>query len=163
MKLKQGFTLIELMIVVAIISILASVAIPQYSDYTTRAQVVNSVALTRPVQLAISEYYSRFGALPKSGDSNLEAIVGIATDGSESLLTDASGNNVAVDNVQTVTVTGNVITVTFQTANSEGTTVPSAIAGGSYTITANENAGSVVFDAATPDTETFPVKFLPII
>ena len=63
-RLSSGFTLIELMIVVAIIGILAAVAIPQYQNYVARAQVSEALALTAPVKLAAAEYYSTTGTLP---------------------------------------------------------------------------------------------------
>ena len=64
MKKQQGFTLIELMIVVAIIGILAAVAIPAYQDYTARAQASEAVALLSGLKTPISEYYQSNGAFP---------------------------------------------------------------------------------------------------
>ncbi|MDH3620685.1 MAG: pilin [Gammaproteobacteria bacterium] len=61
---KNGFTLIELMIVVAIIGILASIAIPAYQDYTIRAQVTESFSITGELKLSIKEYYKEHGRFP---------------------------------------------------------------------------------------------------
>lgn len=67
---QKGFTLIELMIVVAIIGILASIAIPAYQDYTIRAQVVESFSITGELKLSIKDYYKDRGRFPTN---NLEA------------------------------------------------------------------------------------------
>ena len=56
-KTQQGFTLIELMIVVAIIGILAAIAIPAYQDYTARAQMSEAMSLTSGVRTAVAESY----------------------------------------------------------------------------------------------------------
>ncbi|MEX2352769.1 MAG: pilin [Gammaproteobacteria bacterium] len=61
---QAGFTLIELMIVVAIIGILAAVAIPSYQDYTARAQVAEGVSLTSQYKTTLAEYYASRGSFP---------------------------------------------------------------------------------------------------
>ena len=63
-KLQKGFTLIELMIVVAIIGILAAIAIPAYQDYTIRAQVSEGMTLAAAAKAAIAETYSNSGDAP---------------------------------------------------------------------------------------------------
>ncbi len=64
MKKQQGFTLIELMIVVAIIGILAAIAIPAYQDYTIRAQVSEGINLTAGAKAATTEYSMDTGRWP---------------------------------------------------------------------------------------------------
>ena len=73
-RLNSGFTLIELMIVVAIIGILAAVAIPQYQNYVARAQVAEGLSLATVVKTAVTEYYSVHGVLPPPGQVSLDAM-----------------------------------------------------------------------------------------
>ena len=108
MKKQQGFTLIELMIVVAIIGILAAIAIPAYQDYTIRAQVSEGINLSAGAKAAVTEYFQDVGDLPAD---NAEAGVAVSTD-------------IVGNYVQSVAVGGaagdGVITVTFSTgANPE--------------------------------------------
>jgi type IV pilus assembly protein PilA len=63
-KVQQGFTLIELMIVVAIIGILAAIAIPAYQDYTIRSQVSEGLSLASGSKVAVAEFFQNEGALP---------------------------------------------------------------------------------------------------
>jgi type IV pilus assembly protein PilA len=68
-SMQKGFTLIELMIVVAIIAILAAIAIPAYQNYLIRTQVSEGAVLTGGVKTAESEFYSNKGYFPKSNES----------------------------------------------------------------------------------------------
>jgi type IV pilus assembly protein PilA len=73
-KLQQGFTLIELMIVVAIIGILAAIAIPAYSDYTIRAQVSEGLTLAGGAKAAVSEFTMDRGVFPTT-----QVLAGLST------------------------------------------------------------------------------------
>ena len=65
-KAQQGFTLIELMIVVAIVGILAAIAIPAYQDYVARSQVSEGVATAGAVKTGITEFYQSQGEFPSA-------------------------------------------------------------------------------------------------
>ncbi|HFA1922145.1 TPA: pilin [Neisseria gonorrhoeae] len=64
--LQKGFTLIELMIVIAIVGILAAVALPAYQDYTARAQVSEAILLAEGQKSAVTEYYLNNGIWPEN-------------------------------------------------------------------------------------------------
>jgi type IV pilus assembly protein PilA len=65
-QIQKGFTLIELMIVIAIVGILAAVALPAYQDYTVRAKLAEAVAKASEIKTSVSEYYSANNTLPAS-------------------------------------------------------------------------------------------------
>ncbi len=68
MQKQQGFTLIELMIVVAIIGILAAIAIPAYQDYTVRAKMSEAVNAASPAKTGVSEFYQTMNDMPANAD-----------------------------------------------------------------------------------------------
>ncbi len=70
MKQQKGFTLIELMIVIAIIGILAAIAIPAYQDYTVRSKVSEGLNLAGAAKLAVSETYDTKGYFPATTNTS---------------------------------------------------------------------------------------------
>ena len=93
MKKQQGFTLIELMIVVAIIGILAAIAIPAYQDYTIRAQVSEGLNLSGGAKTAVAEFFQDSGGLPLN---NQQAGLSPATNITGKYVTQVAINNGAI-------------------------------------------------------------------
>jgi type IV pilus assembly protein PilA len=135
-KMEQGFTLIELMIVVAIIGILAAIAIPAYQDYTIRAQVSEGMSLASGVRTAVSEAYQSTGTWP--ADNTAAAVSPAAS---------ISGNYVSQ-----VAVSGSgLITATF------GSGANPAIANLTLTLQGTDNVGSVEWECGG----TIQAKYRP--
>jgi type IV pilus assembly protein PilA len=137
---QKGFTLIELMIVVAIIGILAAIAIPAYQDYTIRAQVTEGLNLAAPVKAGIAESYANTGGWPL----DLTAAGGDAA------------NPPSGKYVTSVTVAGGAITIMYgQQANTNINTNTMVITPG---LSINKDVIWVCGDHATPGTVTALAK-----
>lgn len=78
MKMQKGFTLIELMIVVAIIAILAAIAISQYQDYVIRSQVSEGSSLADGVKTAVGEFFNNYGRFPNTGSASANLSLGLS-------------------------------------------------------------------------------------
>ncbi|RZU99137.1 pilin [Spiribacter vilamensis] len=92
---QKGFTLIELMIVVAIVGILAAVAVPAYSDYTTRAKVTEGIAAAGAAKTSVADYYYAKGEFPgSSSDAGLGAATDYSTDVIKSMAIAGTGGGV---------------------------------------------------------------------
>lgn len=139
---QQGFTLIELMIVVAIIGILAAIAIPAYQDYTARAQASEAVNLLGGLKTPIVEYFQTEGVAPSISQ------MGTVTE---------SGKYVS-------SITGNGTTsgsaVATYTATFSGTGVNSNLANKAVTLSFTP-AGQVFECGKTADGTTVDSKYLP--
>ena len=116
-KVQQGFTLIELMIVVAIIGILAAIAIPAYQDYTIRAQVSEGLNLSGGAKAAVTEYFQDRGLMPtNNAQAGLEAAGNIRGKYVASV-TNASGViTVAYGGDAHATITGDSVLITADTS-----------------------------------------------
>ena len=115
---ENGFTLIELMIVVAIIGILASVAVPAYQSYSVRAQVAEGVNIAGPVQTAVAEFWYDNGGYPTdNSDAGLPAPTSFA--GSYVSGISANGANVEITfgNKASLQIAGETVVLTAVPSN----------------------------------------------
>ncbi|HEZ6250322.1 TPA: pilin [Neisseria meningitidis] len=129
--LQKGFTLIELMIVIAIVGILAAVALPAYQDYTARAQVSEAILLAEGQKSAVTEYYLNHGEWP--GDNTSAGV--------------ASSSEIKGKYVQSVTVANGVITAQMASSG-----VNKEIQGKKLSLWAKRQNGSVKWFCGQPVT-----------
>ncbi|WP_104483919.1 pilin [Acinetobacter indicus] len=140
MNAQKGFTLIELMIVVAIIGILAAIAIPAYQDYIARSQVSEAFAMTSGQKTAIAEYAQNNGAYPGTDTAPTAASLEVNGTYADSEVAESTG----------------VITVEMKSAG----VVSARVAGGTITLTPPDlDDDNTTFDFVC--TSTLEQKYLP--
>ena len=128
MKKQAGFTLIELMIVVAIIGILAAIAIPAYQDYTIRAQVSEGLSLASGAKAGVAEFFQDSGGFP---NNNAEAGLEVSTNIKGKYVTQVA-----------VGAKNGIITVTY------GNEANTNIATDTLKLVATDRTGSIEWDCA---------------
>ncbi len=121
MRKNLGFTLIELMIVIAILGILLAIAIPAYQDYTVRSRISEGLNLAASPKLAVSEYVQTNGSWPADNGT-------------------AGYNSPTTDLVSQISIVSSQITVTYDTTT-DG--IPEVSGGNTLVLTAQTNAGGV--------------------
>ncbi|KJK26172.1 precorrin-2 dehydrogenase [Burkholderiaceae bacterium 16] len=140
-RVQKGFTLIELMIVVAIIGILAAIAIPQYQDYTVRAKISNALTAAAPLKEAVALCAQEAGGvLANCNDTVAAANIPVF---------------VATKEVASATTTGNGL-ITLTLANGIGTGVDGLV----ITMTPAINATAVKWANATTVTNTTAANYI---
>ncbi|HGH6851195.1 TPA: pilin [Neisseria meningitidis] len=135
--LQKGFTLIELMIVIAIVGILAAVALPAYQDYTARAQVSEAILLAEGQKSAVTEYYLNHGIWPGDNSS-----AGVAT-----------SSKIKGKYVKEVTIANGVVTATMLSSG-----VNKEIQGKKLSLWAKRQDGSVKWFCGQPVTRNDTAK-----
>ena len=137
MTKQSGFTLIELMIVVAIIGVLSAVAIPQYQNYVARAQVAEGFSLVASGKMTVAEYYNETGTFP--------------ADNATARL--AAANTIIGKYVGSVTVDTGKLTVVFNT-----TSAHEKLQGKNFVLVPTDNGGSISWACGVG---TVGVDYLP--
>ena len=154
--IQKGFTLIELMIVIAIIGILAVIALPAYQDYTARAQVSEAISLMEGQKSAVVEYYADKGKWPTSNEE-----AGIATNtsiqGKYVAQVDVGANGVITATMKATDVNNEIKGKTVSLTPT-ATTTTAATNGQASTTTGN---GSFTWTCKPGATNGVATKFLP--
>jgi type IV pilus assembly protein PilA len=140
MKMQKGFTLIELMIVVAIIGILAAIAIPAYQDYIARSQMSEAVELLAGGKTPMAEFYSDKGMWPAAVGS----VMGNTSGKYVSAITESSGS---------LTTSSNTLTATMKGA---GSSINKNIAGQTMTMATTDGGAKWTCSAGTVSAKYLP-------
>ena len=152
---QKGFTLIELMIVVAIIGILAAVALPAYQDYTVRAKVSEGLVLSGGIKTAIEETYQGKGATDMTcttaSCSNIGSSPVVKTNNVDSVTSDSNG---LISISYNTTIVGSANLLTLTPVDSTNTAVAMSTNGG---VAIQFKCGYQLASSGT----TLPAKYLP--
>jgi type IV pilus assembly protein PilA len=138
-NLQKGFTLIELMIVVAIIGILAAVAIPAYQDYIARSQVSEAVSLLGSGKTPLSEFFADKGQWPSNAAANEGGVMGNVSGRYTSAITIIAGNA----GVATITLEARMKTSGINTSITGKSLQLSSADGKSWTCAVGTNASAI--------------------
>jgi type IV pilus assembly protein PilA len=148
--LQQGFTLIELMIVVAIIGILAAVALPAYQDYTVRAKMSEVILAMSACRTSITEVYQSGGVAPTANSWGCEVSAGSGSKYVQAIATDVNGWVTATVTAISASVNGSIVRL-----------VPQQNATSPATFTANSSQSLFGWNCGPATTNGVPSKYLP--
>lgn len=140
-NVQKGFTLIELMIVIAIVGILAAIALPAYQDYTVRAKMSEPMAALSEAKTTIAEFYSAQGDIPTVAQAGIN---------------DFPNKEFVKSVIYEAAAAGPLLTAVVQAGVIPGTTNDSFVLSGT-----TRTDGSIEWVCKSPTTDGIPVKFLP--
>ena len=149
-QLQKGFTLIELMIVVAIIGILAAVALPAYQDYTIRAKMSEVILAMSACRTSITEVYQSGGSAPGANNWGCEVSAGTGSKYVQQISTDGNGVVTATVTAISTSVNGSLVRL-----------VPMSTATTAATFTANSSQTLFGWNCGPGASTPVPTKFLP--